>query len=105
CGTASGGGQRIADGIGRRDAGAAPQRGDASTRSDTVVPFARQLTAQVANVIGWDGSVYDRDATDFAQAFYARLALEWSVPRAAAYARQRLLAQRGGDPARGRHWH
>jgi hypothetical protein len=33
-------------------------------------PFARRLVTMVANVVGWDGSVYDRDATDFAGTFY-----------------------------------
>lgn len=80
-----------------------PQRLFASP--DVTMPFARQISAQIANVVGWDGSVYDRDATLFAAEFYAQLALGFNVPRAAAMARRRLLDERAQNPERGQHWH
>ena len=67
--------------------------------------FVRQLTTQVANVVGWDGSVYDHDATHFATVFYEALGHQRAtVPRAAALGRRALLrrAQAGQG---GRHWH
>ena len=58
----------------------------------------RLVRAGVANVIGWDGSVYDQDASDFAHAFYRELT-SGSVPYAAAIARGELLrAQAGSKP-------
>jgi len=69
-------------------------------------PFVRDLTrAGVANVLGWDGSVYDADAKDFAQAFYRELAGRKSIPHAAAQARLELRQKQLNDPRRGRHWH
>jgi CHAT domain len=84
----------------RRDAGVGLGAGTEFTAS-----FARQLVTQVANVLGWDGSVYDRDATDFAAALYGELGLGSSVPRAAAVGRRALLQLRADNPQRGRHWH
>ena len=102
------------DGVGRRDAG--DRRIEPDVQRDGARPpgavgaeiaasFARQLATQVANVVGWDGSVYDRDATDFAQAFYSELGRGSPVPRAAAVARRALLQQHSQDRQRGRHWH
>ena len=68
-------------------------------------PFARQLATMTANVVGWDGSVYDRDAIDFAAEFYSQLEARSSVPRAAAHARRALLRLRAQSPERGLHWH
>ncbi|HYI49182.1 MAG TPA: tetratricopeptide repeat protein [Allosphingosinicella sp.] len=68
-------------------------------------PFARQMATIVANVVGWDGSVYDPDATDFAAELYRELARRSSVPRAAAQGRRTLLQIRAKTPQRGAHWH
>ena len=73
--------------------------------NNTIQPFARQLATSIANVVGWDGSVYDRDATRFAATFYDRLGQGLRVPVAAAEARKGLLRDRAADPAHGRHWH
>ncbi len=87
------------DGEARRDAGAGP-RGPL-----TAAPFARQLAARIANVVGWDGSVYDADASAFATVFYRELANRSAVPRAAAVARRELLRTNAENRERGRHWH
>ncbi|WP_321533171.1 CHAT domain-containing protein [uncultured Desulfuromonas sp.] len=69
-------------------------------------PFVRDLTrAGVANVLGWDGSVYDSDAAAFAQTFYCRLAEREPIPRAAAAARLELRRAQLKNPKCGRHWH
>jgi hypothetical protein len=47
-------------------------------------PFVRKLAVHVANVIGWDGSVRDVEATLFAEALYGALARGETVPREAA---------------------
>ena len=102
------------DGIGRRDVGDRRMEPDVqrdgarppgAVGAEIAASFARQLATQVANVVGWDGSVYDRDATDFAQAFYGELGRGSPVPRAAAVARRTLLQQHSQDRQRGRHWH
>jgi hypothetical protein len=102
------------DAAGRRDASERRAEQDAQrhgTRTpgdvgaELTASFARQLATQVANVVGWDGSVYDRDAADFAQAFYGELGRGSPVPRAAAAARRVLLRQNSEDRQRGRHWH
>jgi hypothetical protein len=70
--------------------------------------FARQLTTQVANVLAWDGSVHDHDATSFAKEFYKLLGRGETVPRAAAMARSELLKhlrQGAQDSTKGKHWH
>jgi len=74
-------------------------------RGGATTPFVRQLAAKFANVIGWDGSVYDRDAIDFAAQFYGEVANRSRVPRAAALGRRALLRLRADNPKRGRHWH
>jgi hypothetical protein len=68
-------------------------------------PFVRQLAVHAPNVLGWDGSVYDRDAMTFAEALYGELAHGETVPRAAARARRKLFAAKARDPLLGRHWH
>ncbi|MGO4870780.1 MAG: hypothetical protein ACLPGW_09240 [Roseiarcus sp.] len=70
-------------------------------------PFAIELAAVVANLVGWDGSVYDRDAIHFAKIFYAEIALGRPVPLAAAMARRELLKSRDAnrDTGAGLHWH
>lgn len=69
-------------------------------------PFVRELVrAGVANVLGWDGSVYDADALAYARSFYGELASLQPVPRAAAVARQTLRMGQIKDPRQGRHWH
>jgi hypothetical protein len=83
----------------RRDAGVGEPAAALAT------PFAQDLVRVVPNVVGWDGSVYDVDATQFAASFYAALARRSSVPQAAAAGRLALLQQKGRTPQRGRHWH
>jgi tetratricopeptide (TPR) repeat protein len=74
--------------------------------SKAAEPLALALVrAGIANVVGWDGAVYDRDATVFAETFYRELSARAAVPRAVAAARRALLAAHRIDPARGRHWH
>lgn len=69
-------------------------------------PFVRDLTrAGVANVLGWDGSVYDTDAAAFARTFYRELAGRERIPRAVAAARLALRRTQQEDPQRGSHWH
>lgn len=67
--TANGAGMREAS-LGfepeKRDGGGTPVIAGPKLAS----PFTRRLVTLVANVVGWDGSVYDRDATDFASTFY-----------------------------------
>jgi tetratricopeptide (TPR) repeat protein len=82
------------------------ERRDADGKPEAVEPFARALVrAGVANVLGWDGSVYDLDATRFARAFYGELAERATVPYAAAVARREVLREHHNDPRTGRHWH
>ncbi len=69
-------------------------------------PFVRDLArAGVANVLGWDGSVYDADAAAFARTFYRELAGRERIPRAAAVARLELRRAQREDLRRGQHWH
>jgi ATP/maltotriose-dependent transcriptional regulator MalT len=68
-------------------------------------PFVRQLSVQAPNVLGWDGSVFDADATLFAQSLYGELARGETVPRAVAVARRALFALRPDNPSLGQHWH
>ena len=87
------------EGEARRDAGEGPRP------PQTAAPFARQLVAKIANVIGWDGSVYDADASAFATVFYHALANRSAIPRAAAVARRELKRTNAENGERGRHWH
>ncbi len=68
-------------------------------------PLALQLATFTPNVVGWDGSVYDHDATAFAAEFYQRLGRRASVARAVAHGRRALWRAREQDPRQGRHWH
>ncbi len=73
---------------------------------EAIESFVRALVrAGVPNVIGWDGSVYDLDATSFARTFYKELAEFASVPYAVATARRDVLRAHQNDPQKGRHWH
>ncbi|MCG8549114.1 MAG: CHAT domain-containing protein, partial [Desulfobacterales bacterium] len=68
--------------------------------------FAQLLvSAGVANVVGWDGSVYDLDATSFASFFYDELARYSTIPYAVAKARRQSLLAHLNNPQKGRHWH
>ena len=73
--------------------------------------FALQLCKMgIANVIGWNGSVADDDATAFAAIVYNALLQQASVPYACGIARQRLLqqhlyAQKNAQPQQHAHWH
>jgi hypothetical protein len=63
-----------------RTAESLDDRGD-KEKPEAAEPFARALVrAGVANVLGWDGSVYDFDAMLFARIFYRELAEFASVP-------------------------
>jgi tetratricopeptide (TPR) repeat protein len=78
----------------------------AESGSEFAEPFVRALVRSgVPNVLGWDGSVYDTDATRFARTFYGDLAGHASVPFAASAARRDLLLAHLQDPRVGRHWH
>jgi tetratricopeptide (TPR) repeat protein len=78
----------------------------ANNHTGFTAPFARQLASVTANIIGWDGSVYDEDAIKFAAEFYVELGQRRSaVPRAAAYARRALLRLRSSKSGQGLHWH
>ena len=75
-------------------------------KPEVTEPFVRALVkAGVPNVIGWDGSVDDIDATLFARTFYKGLAAYGSVPYAAAAARRDVLREHRNDPQKGRYWH
>lgn len=70
--------------------------------------FTQRLLKAVPNVIGWAGSVYDRDATQFARDFYRELAGFRTVTMAAALARRNLLQTGNNDnmpKGSGDHWH
>jgi tetratricopeptide (TPR) repeat protein len=84
----------------------AEEAGSAGGGARRFEPFVWDLTrAGVANVLGWDGSVYDADAASFARTFYRELARRKRIPRAVAVARQELRHSQREDPQRGRHWH
>ena len=72
---------------------------------DPAEPLARQVSAGVPHVLGWDGSVYDSDASGFAEALYGALAQGETVPKAAARARRALFDRAAQVSAAGRHWH
>ncbi|WP_291992172.1 CHAT domain-containing protein [Candidatus Accumulibacter sp. ACC003] len=78
-------------------------RGEGQRRFE---PFVRDLTrAGVANVLGWDGSVFDADAMAFATVFYRQLAGRENTVRAAAVARHEVRRKQIADPQCGWHWH
>jgi tetratricopeptide (TPR) repeat protein len=80
--------------------------GTAESRAGFTEPFVRALVRSgVRNVLGWDGSVYDSDATQFTRAFYRELSGHASVPFAASAARRELLRANLNDASCGRHWH
>ncbi|MBF0624181.1 MAG: CHAT domain-containing protein, partial [Magnetococcales bacterium] len=76
-------------------------------RAPTVFSLIAALTRSgVANVLGWDGSVYDQDATRFAEELYRQLARHVTPARAVALARRKLLRGWFEDPdSGGSHWH
>ena len=63
------------------------------------------IRAGIANAVGWDGSVFDTEATRFAAEFYRALAAGEPVPHAAAVARRAMARAHQANPAEGRHWH
>lgn len=84
----------------------AEQSNDDSKAPRWMEPFVRDLVrGGIANVMGWDGSVMDSDASAFAQIFYRELASRENIPRAAAIARKELRLSNQDDPKTGRHWH
>ncbi|MCP3969860.1 MAG: CHAT domain-containing protein, partial [Rhodobacteraceae bacterium] len=91
----------LVPGSGGRDAGGEPVEPSA----EAAEPFVRELVRGVANVLGWDGSVYDHDASAFATGFYGALSDGRDVPTAAAMARRELIRAQDQDPRNGRHWH
>jgi tetratricopeptide (TPR) repeat protein len=114
CRTAERGGSRASGGVPRaagwRDIGRSDDThrdGAAAGPAATLQPaepYALSLAQRVANVLGWDGSVYDADATQFAETLYGALARGETVPRAAALARRALLKAPAASPG-DRHWH
>ncbi|MFC1537451.1 CHAT domain-containing protein [Gemmatimonadota bacterium] len=81
--------------------------GTGEDKLHTSESFVRALVrAGVPNVLGWDSSVYEYDATLFAKEFYRELAEFATVPYAAAVARREVLREHRNDPQKkGRHWH
>ncbi|MCM8663213.1 CHAT domain-containing protein, partial [Accumulibacter sp.] len=63
------------------------------------------IRSGIDQVLGWDGSVNDQDATRFAEAFYRAVTGRRDMVAAAALARQKLFAEHQEAPARGQHWH
>lgn len=63
------------------------------------------IRAGIANAVGWDGSVFDTDATLFAATFYRDLTEGGTVSHAAAVARRTMLHTHQANPDAGRHWH
>lgn len=105
CLTAAAGPEGLPPGPGRRDqAGGTSVAGD-GTVVEVAGSYARRLTGRIANVLGWDGSVYDRDAITFAEAFYGALSLRHTVPEAAARARRAVLESKEKGTGPGLHWH
>ena len=67
-------------------------------------PLALTLVrANVPAVLGWDGSVYDHEATAFASALYENLSRRGRLEEAVGAARRALLNAPG--PQRSRDWH
>lgn len=68
-------------------------------------PYIRELVrAGVPNVVGWDGAVFDVDASSFAGIFYGELSRRATIPYAAAIARRQLLVE-NRNSGNGKHWH
>ncbi|UWQ13087.1 tetratricopeptide repeat protein [Aliiroseovarius sp. M344] len=79
---------------------------DSEASPDLADPFARQISGFTANVLGWDGSVYDSEAALFAETFYQEVSKGDTAPIAAAKARRTLLRERSPENAMiGAHWH
>ncbi|MEO0760355.1 MAG: AAA family ATPase [Pseudomonadota bacterium] len=95
--------EAVFEGAGLSREGAAATPGGRAP--DLAEPYVRRLATQAANVIGWDGSVYDIDATRFAETLYDELSRGATVTRATARARRALFRLRDEDPRLGRHWH
>jgi hypothetical protein len=67
-------------------------------------PLAMTLVrAGASAVLGWDGSVYDHEATAFAHALYQALSRRRSLEEAVALARVELFSTGGAKPSR--DWH
>ncbi|MCF2828113.1 MULTISPECIES: tetratricopeptide repeat protein [unclassified Pseudoalteromonas] len=76
-----------------------------SAKSSDTASFALALVKMgIANVVGWDGSVRDDDATAFSAHLYQALLQQLSLPQACAIARHKLLLEhlQGNDSP---HWH
>jgi len=77
---------------------------ETATAGAVAAPLALTLVrAGVPSVLGWDGSVYDHEATAFARELYKRLALRRSVEEAVSEARRELLHSVSGQISR--DWH
>ena len=83
--------------------GTAAQTSDGEGRRSTLVTDL--ICSGVDQVLGWDGSVADRDATQFAAEFYKALTARQDVVAAAARARLRLHTEHAQEARCGRHWH
>ena len=95
-----------AAGLKERDMGKATgEKAVGSNAPDLAEPYVRQLARYVPNVVGWDGSVLDDDATIFAESFYGALSKGETAPRAAAMARRDLFRAQSENPDIGNHWH
>ncbi len=79
--------------------------GNATIGPELADPFVRRLAKQTLNVLGWDRSVSDIDATKFSEALYGSLSRGETVPRAAAAARRDLFRAHGENSDHGKHWH
>ena len=97
-------------GIGRRDAGdgaiePCAARGAAAGRVGELARRSRgSWRRRIANVVGWDGSVYDADASAFARHFYQR-ARPLARPAGGGGRAAGAAAYEGQTAERGRHWH
>lgn len=82
CRTAERGkGQGLPLPAGYRDAGSRDATGGTQEAEPNLAdPFVRQFSAFTGNVVGWDGSVYDSEATSFAATFYGELSRGNTVP-------------------------
>ena len=77
-------------------------------QSATFGPFSDAVAMDlirggIASVLGWDGSVFDREATAFAHFLYKHLARKGSLEEAVGSARLELLL--GKDKKSSVHWH